>query len=128
MSRPTSPSTPRLSPSMARRPWVSCSCASAARRVSPSIRSRSTATSRAPLDLAERPGGLLRLERHLARLHAYRLEMALHPLVLARRLLEILLAREALCLARAHGLVEPRDARAGPRHLCTELGHGHLRP
>src|SRR6266513_1284887 len=62
------------------------------------------------------------------RVRAHRLEMALHPLVLARRLLEVLLARESFGLARAHGLVEPCDALPRPRHLRPERGRARLRP
>ena len=63
---------------------------------------------------ASRLGGLA---GDLARLGADRLQVAVHALVLAHRLLEVLLAGQALGLPRLHRLLEAGQARAQRRDL-----------
>ena len=73
------------------------------------------------LDVLAEPGqqrlGLHRLAGHLARFGRDRLDVPLHALVLPRRLLEILLARDALGLPRVQRLVDARPG--GARSVAT---------
>src|SRR3989442_242754 len=116
-ARDNSACTPRSSASIvvssSSSVWWPCP----APRASASTRSRSTATWRAPLQQRHR---LLRFRLDLADLAAERLEVTVHALVLSDRLLDVLLAADALGLARLHVVVEAAQARAQRRELGGE--------
>src|SRR5207245_1911203 len=78
------------------------------------------------LELGERPVGLLGLQRDLPRLHLDRLAMPVDPVVLPRRLLEVLLAGEPLRLSRMEGPLDLSDLPADRRHLGLEPRHSFL--